>query len=106
MKDLHSTPEDKIHTVRSLEVELTKSPAVPPKSSAKRRLEFAREHKRTLLWCLYMLWCMLANNFAKTAGQSILGIPQFRKDFGTSFDGNYVLSANWQAAYYGAPQAA
>jgi len=36
----------------------------------------------------------------------ILGIPEFRKDFGYFFDGNYVLPANWQSAFSGAPSAA
>ena len=63
-------------------------------------------YRWALIWCLYMLWCVLANNYAKTAGQSVLGIPQFRKDFGKAFDGNYVLSATWQSAFSGAPQAA
>ncbi|KAI1612864.1 general substrate transporter [Exophiala viscosa] len=65
-----------------------------------------RKHFPAVMWCLYMLWCVLANNYAKTAGQSVLGIPQFRKDFGSAYHGNYVLSAGWQSAYYGAPQAA
>ncbi|OCT45610.1 MFS hexose transporter [Cladophialophora carrionii] len=65
-----------------------------------------RKHRTALLWCLYILWCVLANNYAKTAGQSVLGIPQFRKDFGNAYNGNFVLSAKWQSAYYGAPQAA
>ncbi|OQU98578.1 hypothetical protein CLAIMM_04341 isoform 1 [Cladophialophora immunda] len=65
-----------------------------------------RRYIWAVIWCLYMLWCILANNYAKTAGQSVLGIPQFRKDFGSAYGGNYVLSAKWQSAYYGAPQAA
>ena len=65
-----------------------------------------RRYKWAIAWCLYMLWCVLANNYAKTAGQSVLGIPQFRKDFGSAYHGGYVLSAKWQSAYYGAPQAA
>ncbi|EXJ69699.1 uncharacterized protein A1O5_06770 [Cladophialophora psammophila CBS 110553] len=65
-----------------------------------------RKYIWAVIWCLYMLWCVLANNYAKTAGQSVLGIPQFRKDFGSAYEGNYVLSAKWQSAYYGAPQAA
>jgi MFS transporter, SP family, general alpha glucoside:H+ symporter len=81
---------------------------VSPSRPAKQDSFFAsvRKHKWALIWCLYMLWCILANNYAKTAGQSVLGIPQFRKDFGTAYNGNYVLSATWQSAYYGAPQAA
>lgn len=69
-------------------------------------LKTARKHRRALIWCLYMLWCIFANNYSKVAGTSVLGIPQFRKDFGKAFDGDYVLSTQWQSAYYGAPQAA
>jgi hypothetical protein len=65
-----------------------------------------RKYPGAVLWCSYMLWWVLANNFGKTAGQSVLGIPQFRKDFGTAYEGDYVLSASWQSALYGAPQAA
>lgn len=43
---------------------------------------------------------------ALQASGIILGIPEFRKDFGYLFDGNYVLPANWQSAFSGAPSAA
>ena len=69
-------------------------------------LKAAHKHFWALLWCLYGLWCIFANNYSKIAGSSVLGIPQFRKDFGKAFDGNYVLSAKWQSAFNGAPQAA
>jgi hypothetical protein len=69
-------------------------------------LKAAHKHLWALLWCLYGLWCIFANNYSKIAGSSVLGIPQFRKDFGKAFDGNYVLSATWQSAFNGAPQAA
>ncbi len=75
----------------------------PPKQTL---LGSVRKHSAAVWWCLYMLWWVMANNFGKTAGQSVLGIPQFRKDFGTAYEGNYVLSASWQSALYGAPQAA
>ncbi|KIW68090.1 hypothetical protein PV04_04058 [Phialophora macrospora] len=85
-----------------------KSTEVSPTRPAKPQSFFGavRKYRSALLWCLYMLWCVLANNYAKTAGQSVLGIPQFRKDFGNAYHGGYVLSAQWQSAYYGAPQAA
>ncbi|KIV83335.1 hypothetical protein PV11_05369 [Exophiala sideris] len=81
---------------------------LPTEQHGKKRglLSAMRKHLPAVMWCIYMLWCVLANNYAKTAGQSVLGIPQFRKDFGSAFDGNYVLSTAWQSAYYGAPQAA
>ncbi len=100
-----STKEVADENVRVLEM---KSDEVSPTYHGSRKSFFGTVHQYrwALTWCLYMLWCVLANNYAKTAGQSVLGIPQFRKDFGKPFDGNYVLSATWQSAYYGAPQAA
>jgi hypothetical protein len=93
---------DNIHAIEIKSVE------VSPTRHGKKQSFFGsvRQYMWPLIWCLYMLWCVLANNYAKTAGQSVLGIPQFRKDFGGAYKGNYVLSAKWQSAYYGAPQAA
>ncbi|KIX99304.1 uncharacterized protein Z520_04880 [Fonsecaea multimorphosa CBS 102226] len=90
-------------------VEINPAEDLPPRKSrgsGSSVLRSIRKYIWAVIWCLYMLWCILANNYAKTAGQSVLGIPQFRKDFGSAYDGNYVLSAKWQSAYYGAPQAA
>ena len=94
-----------VETVRVGEVRSTE--ASPTRNGESQSIpESMRQHKRAVISCLYLLWCILANNYAKTAGQSVLGIPQFRKDFGKAYNGNYVLSATWQSAYYGAPQAA
>ncbi|KAJ9604604.1 hypothetical protein H2200_010718 [Cladophialophora chaetospira] len=94
--------DDNVHVVEVSIDEL--SPTYHGKS--KTFFGTVHQYRWALTWCFYTLWCVLANNYAKTAGQSVLGIPQFRKDFGSAFKGNYVLSAKWQSAYYGAPQAA
>ena len=94
--------DDNFHVVEMKSTELS-----PSRHGNKQSFwESVRQYRWILIWCVYLLWSVLANNYAKTAGQSVLGIPQFRKDFGTPYDGNYVLSAKWQSAYYGAPQAA
>lgn len=49
---------------------------------------------------------MLSSNYINTAGGSVLGIPRFRKDFGSPYEDDYVLPATWQSAYFGAPSAA
>jgi hypothetical protein len=97
-----TVPENSVHVVELRSGESSPTRSVPKQSF----FSAVRRHIWAVIWCLYMLWCVLANNYAKTAGQSVLGIPQFRKDFGSAYDGNYVLSARWQSAYYGAPQAA
>jgi SP family general alpha glucoside:H+ symporter-like MFS transporter len=54
-------------------------------------------------WCVYACWCIILLSFDVQAGGAVVGIPQFRKDFGHEFDGGYVLSAKWQSAFGGAP---
>jgi SP family general alpha glucoside:H+ symporter-like MFS transporter len=56
-------------------------------------------------WCLFAVWTVLLVSFENQASGNILGIPQFRKDFGSLYEGNYVLSAKWQSAFSGAPVA-
>lgn len=56
-------------------------------------------------WCLYAVWTVLLVSFENQASGNVLSIPQFRKDFGHYFDGNYVLESKWQSAFNGAPVA-
>ena len=56
-------------------------------------------------WCMYAVWTILLVSFENQASGNILGIPEFRKDFGSYYKGNYVLSAKWQSAFSGAPVA-
>jgi hypothetical protein len=64
-----------------------------------------RRNPWAFLWCLYAVWTVLLVSFENQASGNILGIPQFRKDFGTLYNGDYVLSAEWQSAFSGAPVA-
>lgn len=57
------------------------------------------------VWCLYAVWTVLLVSFENQASGSILSIPEFRKDFGSFYNGNYVLDSKWQAAFNGAPVA-
>ena len=43
------------------------------------------------------------SSYDNQAGGIFLSIPQFRKEFGFAYHGNYVLPANWQSAYSGGP---
>ncbi|KXL42773.1 hypothetical protein M433DRAFT_27678 [Acidomyces richmondensis BFW] len=65
-----------------------------------------KERPLSFAWCLFAVWTVLLVSFENQASGIILGIPEFRKDFGYLFDGNYVLPANWQSAFSGAPSAA
>ncbi|KAL0934641.1 MFS hexose transporter [Colletotrichum truncatum] len=76
----------------------------------------AEDHEETALqaiknkpwafvWCVYAIYVLVLTSFDNQAGGSILGIPQFRQDFGSEYNGDYVLPAKWQSAYSGAPVA-
>lgn len=69
------------------------------------KLQAIKQNPWAFLWCLYAVWTVLLVSFENQASGNILGIPEFRKDFGSYFDGNYVLSAKWQSAFSGAPVA-
>jgi SP family general alpha glucoside:H+ symporter-like MFS transporter len=62
-----------------------------------------RRNPWAFAWCMYAVWTILLVSFENQASGNILGIPEFRKDFGSFYDGNWVLSAKWQSAFSGAP---
>jgi hypothetical protein len=67
------------------------------------KLQAIRRNPWAFAWCLYAVWTVLLVSFENQASGNILGIPEFRKDFGSYYDGNWVLSAKWQSAFSGAP---
>ncbi|OLN83277.1 Maltose permease MAL31-like protein 3 [Colletotrichum chlorophyti] len=54
-------------------------------------------------WCVYACWTIILLSFDVQAAGSVVGIPEFRKDFGYAFNGDYVLPAEWQSSFSGAP---
>ncbi|KAL2838532.1 general substrate transporter [Aspergillus pseudoustus] len=68
-------------------------------------LETVKREPWAVLWCCYAIWVVLVVAFDFAAPSAILSVPQFRKDFGYYYEGNYVLPAKWQSAYSGAPVA-
>ncbi|TDZ30401.1 Maltose permease MAL31 [Colletotrichum spinosum] len=67
--------------------------------------ESFRKYPKASFWCVYAVWCVLVLSSENQAGGSILSIPEFRKDFGHFYNGDYVLDAKWQSAFNGAPVA-
>ena len=57
------------------------------------------------VWAVYGLWGIILISFDHQASSAVVGIPQFRKDFGYYYEGEYVLSASWQSAFNGGPAA-
>lgn len=69
------------------------------------KFQAIKQNPWVFLWCLYAVWTVLLVSFENQASGNVLSIPEFRKDFGSYFEGNYVLSARWQSAFSGAPVA-
>lgn len=76
-----------------------------PNNRADGRIETIRKNPWAFAWCLFTVWTILLAVFEDNASGAILGIPQFRKDFGYYYEGNYVLAASWQSAFQGGPLA-
>ncbi|KAH4053409.1 hypothetical protein HBH49_083170 [Parastagonospora nodorum] len=67
-----------------------------------------RQNPWACFWCIYACWTIILVAFETQASCAVVGIPQFRKDFGFEFpegSGEYVLPAGWQSAFSGAPSA-
>lgn len=70
------------------------------------KLASFRKYPYACLWSLYAVWLVLLVSFESQAAGSVIGIPEFRKDFGYELpDGTFALDAKWQSAFQGAPVA-
>ncbi|KAI1503621.1 general substrate transporter [Biscogniauxia marginata] len=67
------------------------------------KLASIRRYPIACFWCLYAVWCILLVSFENQAAGTVIGIPRFRQDFGSEYEGGYVLPSEWQAAFSGAP---
>ncbi|SPO04116.1 related to maltose permease [Cephalotrichum gorgonifer] len=70
------------------------------------RLEAIKAAPWAFVWCLFGAWCIVLASFQGMAGSTVFGIPQFRKDFGHEYNGEFILDGGWQSAIDGAPRAA
>ncbi|KAI5268140.1 hypothetical protein E4T47_07885 [Aureobasidium subglaciale] len=61
-----------------------------------------KNNRRALVCVMYMLYNSIAYGYDGIAGSVVINLPQFRKDFGTPFFGQYVVPAEWQLAFAGA----
>lgn len=69
------------------------------------KIQSIKNNPKAFAWCMYAVWTVLLVSFENQASGNILGIPEFRKDFGFYYKGDYVLSTKWQSAFSGAPLA-
>lgn len=66
------------------------------------RTEAIRDNIKPLSWCIYMFFVCIMWGFDSLAGGIVVAINEFRKDFGTPFEGDYVVDANWQLGWQAA----
>jgi hypothetical protein len=76
--------------------------SIDDESQLRGRLRAIRTNPWAFAWCLYTVSTLLLAVFEDQASYAIVG-TRFRKDFGSSYDGSYVLAASWQSAFQGAP---
>ncbi|KAF2186573.1 general substrate transporter [Zopfia rhizophila CBS 207.26] len=73
------------------------------------KLASFRKYPWACAWSIYAVWVVLLVSFENQAAGNVIGIPEFRKDFGNEFgtgeEKSYVLDAKWQSAFQGAPVA-
>lgn len=69
------------------------------------KLACIRKYPFACAWCFYSVFVILLSSFENQASGIILGIPRFRQDFGSRYGDEYVINAEWQAAFQGAPVA-
>lgn len=60
---------------------------------------------KVVMWSCFGLWVLTLASYDSYAGGIAIGIPEFRKAFGTEFEGEWIIPANWLSAFSGGPQA-
>ncbi|KAI8168783.1 hypothetical protein K4K50_002388 [Colletotrichum sp. SAR 10_71] len=65
-------------------------------------MESIKENIWPLVWCLYMFFLCITWGFDGLAGGIVVSITEFRKDFGTPYGDDYVVSATWQLGFQAA----
>ncbi|RSH91961.1 hypothetical protein EHS25_009331 [Saitozyma podzolica] len=58
-----------------------------------------RKYWRAFVWCMFMNIGALLWGYDAQIGGATLSVPSFRRDFGYTYDGQYVLPASWQSAF-------
>lgn len=60
-----------------------------------------RAQPKAFAWCAYAIFVTFLNSFDYNAAGSVISIPEFRKDFGYLYEGEWTLEADWQSAFSG-----
>lgn len=65
-------------------------------------IQAVRANPRAILWCCYALFTCIMYGYDVLAGAIVIAIARFRQDYGSPFEGAYVIPAKWQLAFTGA----
>ncbi|KAL2847399.1 general substrate transporter [Aspergillus pseudodeflectus] len=61
--------------------------------------ESIKKYPKAVACCCYMLFTCIMWGYDGLAGAIVLSIPQWRRDYGYLYQGEYVVSADWQLAF-------
>ncbi|KAG9230457.1 general substrate transporter [Amylocarpus encephaloides] len=64
--------------------------------------EALRANPKALIWCFYSLFTCIMWGYDGLASSIVLAIEQFRRDYGTKFNGEFVIPVIWQLGLGGA----
>jgi MFS transporter, SP family, general alpha glucoside:H+ symporter len=100
-RDLEAKAEVDLHDG----VRAVRSNESSQEDAAMSKWETIKQNPTAIAWCVFAVWVVVLTSFESLASSIVLGIPEFRKDFGHPFEDNYVLDAIWQSAISGGPVA-
>jgi hypothetical protein len=58
-----------------------------------------RQSPAAVGWCCYMLFTCIMWGYDGLAGAIVLSTPRWRQDYGYLYEGQYVVSADWQLGF-------
>ncbi|KAG0651218.1 Maltose transport MAL11 [Hyphodiscus hymeniophilus] len=66
------------------------------------RIAAIKENWKGVSWCIYSFFICCMFGYDSLAGIAVISLPAFRKTFGYLYEGDYVVSANWQLGFQAA----
>ena len=95
--------DSSLQEAQETESKLRVDDITPQEDTLDSRVQAIRKNPWAFAWCVFTVWTLLVATYEDQASYAVLGIPEFRKDFGSYYKGGYVLAAEWQSAFTGGP---
>lgn len=67
------------------------------------KIQCIKRHPAAFFWAIFAAFQVLLVSYENQAAGMAVGIPRFREDFGSEYNGNYVLDPAWQGAFSAGP---